>query len=168
MRMLAAVVAAVGCGSSQPPPEKPPQAPAAPVVSVDAAVPDAGIPAEVMAAPAWIFRYSAPGRVETWTLRYSGDSALLVVEAATGTIRYVGSMSSTGQLTASTANAKMSLDCKPDKAAIGTKCNDTKAKKIDVLNCFHPDFKTPMTFGHEPGVEFVMSDSCNGFRLIAP
>jgi hypothetical protein len=169
MRMLAAVVA-VGCGSSQSPaPEKPPQAPPAPVVSVDAAIPDAGIPDEVMNAPAWIFRFNAPGRLETWTLRYAGENALLVVEAATGTTRYIGTMSSTGKLTASTANAKMSLDCKPDKLAVGTtKCNDTKAKKLDVLNCFHPDFKTPMTFGHEPGIEFVTSDKCNGYRLIAP
>jgi len=168
MRMLAAVIA-VGCGSSQSPaPEKPPQAPPAPVVSVDAAAPDAGIPDEVMNAPAWIFRFNAPGRLETWTLRYAGDSALLIVEAATGTTRYVGTMSSTGQLTASTANAKMSLECKPDKLAVSAKCNDTKAKKIDVLNCFHPDFKTPMTFGHEPGIEFVTSDKCNGYRSIAP
>lgn len=170
MRMLAAVIAAVGCGSSQSPaPETPPKAPPAPVVSADAApAPDAGIPDELATAPAWIFRYNAPGRVETWTLRQHGDRALLVVEAATGTTRYLGTMSSTGQLVASTPNAKMSLDCKPDKLAVGTKCNDTKAKKIEVLNCFHPEFKTPMTFGHEPGVEFVTSDNCNGYRLIAP
>jgi hypothetical protein len=171
MRMLAAVIAAVGCGSPpSPAPETPPKAPPAPVVSVDAApAPDAGIPDELATAPAWVFRYNAPGRVETWTLRRHDESALLVVEAASGTTRYVGTMSSTGKLEAQAANAKMALDCKPDKlAASATKCNDTKAKKIEVLNCFHPDIKTPMTFAHEPGVEFVTSTSCNGYRLIAP
>lgn len=158
----------VACSSSpSSAPEHPAVPPPAPVAAVDAAPPpDAGVPDEVATAPAWIFRFNTPNRIETWTLRYHGETALLVVEAATGTTRYLGSMSDALALRVKAGSALMSLDCKREKQAIGTKCNDTKAKKIDVLACYHPDFKAPMTFGAEPGIEYVANDSCTGYRLI--
>jgi hypothetical protein len=167
MRMF--VLCLVACSSPPSPAAEHPTPPPPPVAAVDAAPPaDAGVPEEVTAAPAWIFRFNTPGRVETWTLRFANEHALLVVEAATGTTRYQGSMSDALALRVKAGSALMSLDCKREKQAIGTKCNDTKAKKIDVLACYHPDFKSPMTFGAEPGIEYVANDSCTGYRLIGP
>jgi len=170
MRVPMLFVVAIGCSSSNTPaPAAPP--PATPVAAVDAAPPappDADVPEAVASAPAWVFRYSAPNRVETWTLRHAGDKALVVVEAANGTARYIGSAADGASLKLDVlaGSNKLVLDCKRAQRAIGTKCNDTKAKKLDVLDCFHPDFKEPMTFGPAPGIEFVTSDSCNGYRLI--
>jgi hypothetical protein len=165
---LFAVIAIAGCGSSSPPPpvaEHPAQPVAAPA---DAAAPDAGLPEEVTAAPAWIFKYNTPARAETWTLRYHGDTALLVVEAKQGTVRYVGTVTEGASmaLALSAGSARLALDCKHEKMPLSAKCNDMKAPKVDVLNCYHPDFKSPMTFGAAPGVEYVATDACTGFRLI--
>jgi hypothetical protein len=91
---------------------------------------------------------------------------MLVVETARGTTRYLGTITN-GALAVTAGSAKMALDCKKDKLAVSTKCNDTKAAKIDVLDCFHPDFKSPMTFAPAPGVEYAANDSCTGYRLIA-
>jgi hypothetical protein len=86
MRTIAAIVLLAACGASTPTPAAAPTPIAAPL---DAPPPlDAGIPAD---APAWIFRYNAPGRLETWTLRYHGDLAAIDVESATATIHYFGS-----------------------------------------------------------------------------
>jgi hypothetical protein len=164
MRMFV-VCLAVGCGpSTSPAPEHPATTPV-PVAVVDAAVPDAGPPDEVLNAPAWIFRFNTPGRLETWTLRSSGTIAMLVVETAQGTTRYLGTMTD-GALAVTAGSAKMALDCKKDKLAVSAKCNDTKANKIDVLDCFHPDFKSPMTFAPAPGVEYAANATCTGYRLI--
>ena len=169
MRIACPLVIAVGCSSS---PSPAPQAPVpAPVVTADAAPPpppDAGVPEAVLNAPAWVFRYNTPGRVETWTLRYAGDQALLVVEAASGTAKYFGSVANATSLKLALAapTAQMNLECKPVQKAIGKKCNDAKAPKLDVLDCYHPDFKEPMTFGQAPGVEFAQVDGCTGYRLI--
>lgn len=120
-------------------------------------------------APPWVFRYHTADRLETWTLQHAGGTALLVVETAQGERRYVGTAtegSGTLVLDVSTANAKMALDCKREKLAVSAKCNDRKAKPIEVLNCYHADFKTPMPFGPAPGIEYVVDDTCNGYRLV--
>jgi hypothetical protein len=165
MRLLVCVVV-VGCGSS-PPPSPAPVA----VVAADAAPPvsiDAGPPAELVAAPAWVFRYNAPGRLETWTLRTHGGDGMVVVESTRGTTRYVGTATDGAslQLALAAGAQKLSLDCKHEQLPVGAKCGDPKAKKVDVLNCFHPDFKSPMTFGAAPGIEYVIDDKCNGYRLL--
>lgn len=128
---------------------------------------DAGVPAD---APAWIFRYHTAQRTETWTLRYHESIALVTVETAQGVVRYTGSAADGASLAlnVATATAKLTLDCKRKKRALSAKCNDTKAKPVDVLDCYHPDFKEPMPFGREPGVEYVEASGCKGYRLIAP
>lgn len=127
-------------------------------------------PEAVTTAPAWIFGYRTAERVETWTLRFAEGKALLEVQSKTGTLRYTGSATETATLAleVSTGTAKLKLDCKKAKRRLSTKCNDTKAKPIDVLDCYHPDFKEPMPFGPAPGVEYVVDDRCTGYRVVAP
>jgi hypothetical protein len=171
-RLLCAFVsiAVIGCGSSAAPARPPAPPVQQPDAAVEATAPDAGVPDAVTTAPAWVFRYSTAERKETWTLQYSGTSALLVVESARGPLRYVGSAADGTALAldVTTGSARLALDCKHAKRAISRKCNDSKAKPIDVLDCYHPDFKAPMPFGPAPGVEYVVDDRCNGYRLIAP
>jgi hypothetical protein len=164
--LLAACSSAPPAIKSDPPPVSAP----APVDAAVATTPDAGIPDAVTQAPAWLFRYHTADRSETWTLQYAGGSALLVVETARGTTRYTGSATegATLALAVSTQTAKMTLECKRVTRPVGAKCNDTKAKPIEVLDCFHPDFKAPMPFGHAPGIEYVVDGSCNGYRLRTP
>ena len=160
------VILLAACGSSAPPPASlPPPAPtpdAAP-----APPPDTGPPAAVTSAPAFVFRYHTSDRSETWTLQHAEGNALLVVESSKGTQRYLGSATGddTLALDVSTGTAKMKLDCKKEKMAVSAKCNDTKAKPIEVLNCYHPDFKSPMSFAPAPGIEYVVEPGCTGFRL---
>lgn len=144
-----------------------------PSVVADAAAPDAspdaGISAALANAPAWVFRYATAQRTETWTLRTDAGQALLVVESATGTLRYTGTATETAgaiALDVTTGSAKLALQCKHAKRALSGKCNDAKAKKLDVLDCFHPDFKEPMPFGPAPGIEYAVDASCSGYRLI--
>src|SRR5207253_1574627 len=155
------------CGSSSPSPT----APAAPISpAIDAAIDaasDAGVPQAVLDAPTWIFKYSTSDRRETWTLRHADGQALLVVETAQGIQRYLGTMTN-GALAVSTGTAKLALDCKANKRALSAKCNDAKASKRDVLDCYHPDFQEPMPFGAAPGVEYVVAADCTGYRLAAP
>lgn len=124
----------------------------------------------VAAAAPWVFRYTTAQRAETWTLRYAEGGALLTVETAQGTTRYTGTATEGASLAlaVSTTTAKLALDCKHAKRPIGAKCNDTKAKPIELLDCFHPDFAAPMPFGPAPGVEYAVVDGCNGYRLVAP
>jgi hypothetical protein len=137
--------------------------------AIDAA-PDAGLPEAVTNAPAWIFRYSTPDRTETWTLQFAEGVALVVVATSRGETRYVGTATEgkTLALAVATSTAKLALDCKRTKRPLSTKCNDRKAKPIEVLDCYHPDFKEPMPFGAAPGVEYLTSAGCTGYRLIAP
>ncbi len=162
MHRLVLVLAA--CGSTAPVTEKPapPPADAAPAVP-----PDTGPSTAVTGAPAFVFRYHTPDRSETWTLQHAEGSALLVVESAKGTQHYVGTATDGASLVldVSTGTAKLSLDCKREKLAVSAKCNDTKAKPIDVLNCYHPDFKSPMSFAPAPGIEYVVEPGCSGFRI---
>lgn len=162
---LALVVVVAACGSSAPPPAEP--TPVEPAPPIDAPPPDAGPSAELAGAPAWVFRYSAPGRVETWTLRYHGETAMVVVEGQR-TATYLGMATDGAELKIAVAEGPnhLTLACKRTHKAIGTQCNDTKAKQLAVLDCYHPDFEAPMTFGPAPGVEFVQSDRCNGYRLL--
>jgi hypothetical protein len=169
MRVIAfTLIAACGCGSSTPPS----QAPVVAATPADAALPDAnpdaGVPADVASTPAWIFRYNAPDRLETWTLRYHGGVAALDVQSKTGTVHYLGS--ATGdesvRLEVAASNARMALDCKHEQLAVGAACGDKKAAKQDVLACYHPDFKAPMPFGAAPGVEFVTTPACTGYRRL--
>ncbi|MBL9017546.1 MAG: hypothetical protein JNL83_25375 [Myxococcales bacterium] len=166
MRTLLALSLAA-CGSSSPPAAAPPAPVVPPIDAAIDAAPDAGVPQAVLDAPAWVFRYSTADRKETWTLRHADGQALLVVETAQGAQRYLGTMTN-GALAVSTGTAKLALDCKPARRALSAKCNDTKAPKIEVLDCYHPDFKEPMPFGKEPGVEYVVSADCSGYRLAAP
>lgn len=117
-------------------------------------------------APAFVFRYHTADRSETWTLQQAEGHALLVVEGKT-TLRYVGTATdgATLALEVSTGTAKLALECKREKLAVSAKCNDSKAKPIDVLNCYHPDFKSPMSFAPAPGIEYVVEPGCTGFRL---
>ena len=162
--------ALLGCSSAPPPAPRPEPAPQAPADAAIAVAPDANLAEAVATAPAWVFRYSTPQRSETWTLRYRDGAAMIVVEAAQGTTRYLGSATEGASLalSVSTPTAKLALDCKRTKRALSTKCNDAKAKPIEVLDCYHPDFKEPMPFGPAPGVEYVATAGCNGYRLVTP
>lgn len=167
MKRLALVLVAA-CGGSQPTPMTKPPEPVIPdAAAVDATPPDAGLPASVTSAPPWIFRYKTPQRAETWTLQMADGATLLVVETAQGTTRYEGTAQ--GEAIAVTSKtARMALTCKQAKRHLSKKCNDTKAPEIDVLDCFHPDFQTPMPFAAAPGVEYVEDASCKGYRLATP
>ncbi len=165
--VLVLVRGLAACGSSSPSPAAPPAPIAAPIDAALDASPDAGVAQAVLDAPAWVFRYSTADRKETWTLRHADDQALLVVETAQGSQRYLGTMTN-GALAVSTGTAKLALDCKPNKRTLSKKCNDTKAPKVDVLDCYHSDFKEPMPFGAAPGVEYVVAPDCSGYRLAAP
>lgn len=167
----ALVLALAACSGSAPPsPAAPaPAAPADAAVPIDAA-PDAGPSAAVMAAPAWVFQYATPGRTETWTLRHADGQAVIQVQSARGTLVYTGTATegTTLAIAVSTATAKLALDCKHAKRPLSFKCNDRKAKPVEVLDCYHPDFEAPMPFGPFPGVEYVETTGCTGYRLIAP
>ena len=166
--MVAAVAVLAGC-SSAPAADRPTTTSPA-VAAIDAAPPDAGASAAVAAAPAWVFRYHTADRSEIWTLRYAGGEAELVVETAAGTQRYLGTAADAASLAidVTTGTARMTLDCKHERRALGAKCNDAAAPALDVLACYHPDFSTAMPFGAAPGVEYVIDASCNGYRLVAP
>ena len=161
-------LAVAGCGSSPPPPTEAPAPEAPPVVAADAAAPDADVPDDVVNAPAWIFRFNAGGRRESWTLRHHGGLALLVVESTQSTTRYSGTVSDGTELAVSVAAGPnhLTLTCKREQRPIGTRCNDAKAKKLDVLDCYHPEFKAPMTFGPSPGIEYVDEPGCQGYRIV--
>jgi hypothetical protein len=164
MRTIAAIVLLAACGASTPTPAAAPTPIAAPL---DAPPPlDAGIPAD---APAWIFRYNAPGRLETWTLRYHGDLAAIDVESATATIHYFGSAADGASLVLalSAGNARLALECKHEQRAVGAACGDKKPATLDVLACYHPDFKEAMPFAPAPGVEFLQSAACTGYHRLS-
>lgn len=169
--VVAVVLAVVACSAPAAPPAV---APASVPVAVPAsgsevvAAPDAGVPAAVSAAPAWVFRYATAQRTETWTLQHADGAALLVVEAASGTQRYHGTATATADglaLDVTTGSARLALTCKRARRPLGTACNDAKAPAQDLLDCYHPDFAAPMPFGAAPGVEYVVDTSCNGYRL---
>lgn len=165
--MIVFVAACSGSPTKVEPPAPPVPADAALAAAPDA-TPDAGVSAALAGAPAWVFRYATAQRTETWTLRMDAGQALLLVESARGTLRYTGSVSDALALDVTTGTAKLALSCKHAKRALSAKCNDTKAKPIDVLDCYHPDFKEPMPFGPAPGIEYAVDATCNGYRLIAP
>ena len=168
-----APVALVACGSA-PPPASPVAEVAAPPLEaasppVDAAPPvpiDAGPPPELLTAPAWIFRYDVPPRVETWTLRHHGGQALVVVEGPQGTTRYLGTATDGASLVLDVTGpaATMRLDCKPARRPVAATCGERKPAPLDVLDCYHPDFAAPMTFARAPGVTF--DAACNAYRRL--
>jgi hypothetical protein len=162
--IIALVTACGGARSAEPQPA------AAPIESAPTSAPDAGISEALASAPAWVFAYRTAERAETWTLRYAGSEAMLEIETAQGVMRYLGTAAEAASLTidVSSASARMSLDCKRAQRALSAACNDTAAPAVDVLDCYHPDYDTPMPFGAAPGVEFVVDDSCNGYRLVSP
>lgn len=166
MRLAIAAIVLAGCGSSTPAAEPSPR----PQPTLDAAPPDPGPSAAVMAAPAWVFRYRASGRDETWTLRHAGGEAMIDVETPAGTTRYLGTATDgeTLVLALSARTAKIALDCKRAQRAMGTACNDAAAPPVDLLDCYHPDFAAPMPFAAAPGVEYVDDATCTGYRLVAP
>jgi hypothetical protein len=160
-----ALIVVCACGSS-PPPAAPAPAPPPPAPPLDAAAPDAGPSTELLSAPALIFRYNAPPRIETWTLRYAHGEAIVVVDNARGTTTYLGTATEGAALAISvaTTTAKLSLDCKHATRAIGDTCAARKPPTLDVLDCFVPDFTSPMTFAAAPGVEYAAS--CNGYQRL--
>lgn len=161
------LLALVACSSSAKAPAPPaPAAAPPPDAAVDAASPDAGIPPT---AAVWRFRYNKPPRVETWTLRFGDGHATVDVESGQGTLHYFGTAveGESVKLDVATSSAKITLDCKRAKRPLGTKCNFAKPKPADVLDCYHPDFKEPMPFGPEPGVEYVDEPKCTGYRVIS-
>ena len=83
-------------------------------------------------------------------------------------VRYTGTATDGDALAldVTTGSARLALSCKHTKRALGRKCNDAKAKPIEVLDYFHPDFAAPMPFGHAPGIEYVVDASCNGYRVV--
>jgi hypothetical protein len=95
---------------------------------------------------------------------------VLVVDTGGRQMLYLGGAADgpTLKINVASGTAKMSLDCKHAKRSLSAKCNDSKAKPIEVLDCYHKDFKTPMPFGPAPGVEYVVDASCNGYRLVPP
>ena len=164
------VLALAACSSPASPPAEHPVTTAE--VRQDAApepppAPDAAPAPPVVEAPVWVFRYSTKDRKETWSLRYKDDNAVLVVETGGRQMMYLGGAADgdTLKLEVASGTAKMKLDCKHTKRPLSAKCNDSKAKPIEVLDCYHKDFKTPMPFGLAPGVEYVVDGSCNGYRL---
>lgn len=168
MKRIAVSVFLVGCSAGAPAAQHPEPAPSSVVDAPPA--PDAGVPQAVLDAPAWVFRYSTAQRNETWTLRFAGGVALLVVETAQGTTHYTGTAveGSSIDVAVSTATATLTLQCKPATRPLSTQCNDAEAMQRDVLDCYHPDFAAPMPFGAAPGVEYVVDATCNGYRLAAP
>ncbi len=175
MRIVGAVVSAsavCACGSSSTATRvEPPVATTAPNVDagIDAAI-DAGVPAALLHGRAWIFRYDTPGRTETWTLRYGDGHAVIDVETSTGTTRYLGTAVEGTALAieVSTSTTKLSLSCKNNQRPIGATCDERRAKKIAVLDCYHPEFAQPMPFGASPGVAYVETGGCKGYRRLAP
>ena len=169
MRMLAlCLVAACSSPAAPAPPPEHPAPPPVAVVTPDAAVPDAGVPDEVTNAQAYVFKFTAPDRVETWTIKWANGNALVVVEAAKGTTRYLGTATEGPPLALAVTSGpnKMTLACKKEKLAVSAKCGDTKAKQREVLNCYHPDYKAPMPFAPAPGIEYSTTAKCNGYRLL--
>lgn len=161
--------AVFGCGSTPPPAQSPTPQVVTEDGGVEAAPPDA-FPAEVENAPPFVFRYATAERTETWTLRHASGLALLVVENVQGPRRYTGPAIENGktlQIDVTSGSAKLSLKCKQEKLAVSAKCNDRKAKPVGVLSCYHADFTTPMPFAPPPGIEYLVDNTCNGYRLIA-
>lgn len=172
-RGLTLFVCLVGCGSGRSAPAQPAAPPPTPPAdaAVEAAPPDA-FPEAVLEAPAWIFGYHTADRSETWTLRHAAGTALLVVATARGEQRYVGTATEDAagglKLDVSTGTAKLALACKRAERAVSATCNDRKARPVEVLDCYHPDFQTPMPFAPAPGIEYVDDASCHGYRLRTP
>jgi hypothetical protein len=95
--------------------------------SVDAPV-DAAVDAELAAAPPWIFRFHTTGlilqqsRLETWTLRFTGGRATILVErkiaeqgqpwADEPQTLYIGTGGEDGFVLTTVGNAKLDLACK--------------------------------------------------------
>lgn len=133
--------------------------------AVDAAV-DAGPSAALATAPAWIFRYDAPPRIETWTLRTHEGQALVTVETTAAVVRYLGTVVTGDGLALDVASptARLTLTCKPASRPIGATCAARKPPTLEVLDCFHPDFASPMTFARAPGV--VYDAACPGYRRL--
>jgi hypothetical protein len=169
VRSGALALALAACSGSAPQcpatPTTPP--PADTAVPIDAP-PDAGPSTAVLAAPAWVFQYSTPARAETWTLRHADGQAVIEVKSGDRTQVYTGTATEgdTLALAVSTGTAKLALDCKHTKRPLSARCNDTKAKPVEVLDCYHPDFTAPMPFGRSPGIEYVETQGCTGYRLI--
>lgn len=153
------------------------------IVAVDAP-PDApgATDGDLASAVPSVFRYTAPDRVETWTLRIMGERASIVVERKPGgeTVYVGGAVSADGKVhvEVATQTAKLALVCTTAKLAHvgeanaarkpgakkGQPCTFAPAKTatLDVLQCKHADFDAPMPFAPAPGVEYLLVDGCDG------
>jgi hypothetical protein len=115
---------------------------------------------ELAGAAAWVFRFNAKDRVETWTLRFAGTRAAIDVERSAGAPSHYTGTTDGSTFTLGT----LSMTCQPAKLDIGGGCTGTKASKLDVLSCRLPGFDQPMPFAAAPGVEYL---ACGGYRPIA-
>jgi hypothetical protein len=174
MRSLA-FLALAACSSSAPPPAQPEPPPSAPADAAPAPVAVDARPDISLTAPAYVFRFASAARTETWTLWFASGVAVLNVQPASGPLtQYQGSAieGASVAIEVESATAKMKLDCKRAKREVEPAC-DAKPKKkpkkvsVDVLDCFHADFKEPMPFGPTPGIEYVADGACAGYRVIA-
>ena len=136
-----------------------------------AARPEVGLPSSaVLAAPEWVFRYRTAERTELWSLRVAGDEAYLMVETARGTSPYLGTAAEGESLVIDVRSpgATIGLECKRTARPMGKACNAAKAPPVEILDCYHRDFATPMPFAAAPGIEYVVDATCNGYRLARP
>lgn len=159
---LAALVLCAACSS----PSKP-VAVATPPPPADAAVdasPDAGVPES---AATWRFRFTTPARGQVWVLRFGNGHAIVEIQTEQGTARIFGTAEEgpSVKIDVSSTTARYTLDCKRVKKPLSAnKCNDVEAKPVDVLDCYVQDFKEPMPFAVDPGVEYIVEKNC--YRLI--
>jgi hypothetical protein len=122
----------IACSSPSAPPQQPAVVATVPAdASVDAP-PDAPVvDAELLAAPAWVFRIYRTGMIvpqshhETWTLRWVGDRATILVErklaeregalVPAGTTVYTGSTNEGTKFALAAGSQKIALECKREK-----------------------------------------------------
>ena len=138
--MKRSILLLVACSSSAPQPTSPTPIALDAAPMIDAAVPiDAPAPdPELAAAPPSVFRFYSTGlvptktgpRLETWTLRHTGERGMVLVERMApdgdawkpaSTTLYLGSATDDGKtltLTLAAATDKLALACKREKLAI--------------------------------------------------
>ncbi|HEY4177855.1 MAG TPA: hypothetical protein VGM90_13505 [Kofleriaceae bacterium] len=113
--------------------------------------------------------YATAERTEQWSLHILDGRAMVVVDNAQGSRTYLGTATDAEKSVAidvANKTAKVALDCKKTTRRLSAKCNDTKAKAADVLDCYVPGFTEPMPFARGGGVEYVVDKTCTGSRLV--
>lgn len=188
MRTTPLLLSLIACSGSPAPAPAPPSPPPAPDAAAARPEPDAAIDAELLAAPASVFRFHAEGaapRLETWTLRRAGGRAQIVVEHVTPapavTTTYTGAAREDGAtlvLDVVAGSGRLALACTPETLAAaaptavrtpsarkpkGGTCDPgrwvpAQTTKLEVLACKVPGFDAPMPFAAAPGIEYAFVD----------